>query len=83
MNITEQIIKMLRARKEKLMFVSPQTISNWERGKNSPLLRNVDLLCKENGIEVLLYDGDLDDIIEFAYRVAKKKGMKMNIVFEI
>ena len=65
------------------MFVSPQTLSNWENGKHSPLLKNVDLLIQENDIEVLFYDGNLDDIIEFSYKVAQKKGMKMNIVFEI
>ena len=83
MNITDQLIKMLRARKEKLMFVSPQTINNWERGKHSPLLRNVDLLCQENDIEVLIYNGDLDDIINFAHRVAQKKGMKLVLSFDV
>ena len=81
--ITEQLIKMLRARKEKLMFVSRQTLNNWESGRRSPLLRNVDLLCKENDIEVLLYNGDLDDIIEFAHRVAQKKGMKLVLSFDV
>ena len=83
MNITEQLVKTLRARGKKAFLVSPQVLLNWEQGKNSPRLKNVDHLLKENDIEVLLFDGNLEDLISFAKKVSEKRGMKLVLTFEV
>jgi hypothetical protein len=47
-----------------------------ESGTRSPLLKkNVDQICKLNDIKVLVYDGNLDTLINFA-KVAKEQGLK-------
>ena len=58
--ITEQLIPLLKNKKEKLKLVQPPTIKLWEQGTRSPLLKNVDQICKANDLKVLVYDGNLD-----------------------
>jgi len=84
MSITEQLVKILneKTKKSKVVVVSPRTILNWEKGKSSPKLSNVDQYLEENKIDVLLYDGDQDKLIEFAHEIGKKTGKKITISFE-
>jgi metal-responsive CopG/Arc/MetJ family transcriptional regulator len=84
MSITEQLVKILneKTKKSKVVVVSPRTILNWEKGKSSPKLSNVDQYLEENKIDVLLYDGDQDKLIEFAHEIGKKTGKKVTISFE-
>lgn len=81
--ITEQLIPLLKNRKEKLKLVQPPTIKLWEQGTRSPLLKNVDQICKANDLKVLVYDGNLDTLINFAHKVAKEQGLKMVLNFEV
>jgi transcriptional regulator with XRE-family HTH domain len=84
MSITEQLVKILneKTKKSKVVVVSPRTILNWEKGKSSPKLSNVDQYLEENKIDVLLYDGDQDKLIEFAHEIGKKIGKKVTVSFE-
>jgi hypothetical protein len=84
MSITEQLVKILneKTKKSKVVVVSPRTILNWEKGKSSPKLSNVDQFLEENKIDVLLYDGDQDKLIEFAHEIGKKTGKKVTVSFE-
>jgi transcriptional regulator with XRE-family HTH domain len=84
MSIIEQLVKILteKTKKSKVVVVSPRTILNWEKGKSSPKLSNVDQYLEENKIDVLLYDGDQDKLIEFAHEIGKKTGKKITVSFE-
>lgn len=84
MSITEQLVKILneKTKKSKVIVVSPRTILNWEKGKSSPKLKNVDQYLEENKIDVLLYDGDRNKLIEFAHEIGKKTGEKIKVSFE-
>lgn len=84
MNITDQLVQILtdKTKKKKIIVVSPQSIINWEKGKNSPKLKNVDKLLEDNNIEAFLYDGDTNKFIEFAIRIGEKEGKKVKVIFE-
>lgn len=77
--ITEQLIPLLKNKKESLKLVTPPTIKLWEQGTRSPLLKNVDQICKANDLKVLVYDGNLDTLIKFA----EKQGIKIVLNFEV
>jgi hypothetical protein len=81
--ITEQLTPLLLARKEKLKGITKPHVQFWASGKTSPLLKNVDRICKENDLKVLVYDGNLDALIRFAHDVAKEQGLKMVLNFEV
>lgn len=77
--ITEQLIPLLKNKKEKLKLVQPPTIKLWEQGTRSPLLKNVDQICKANDLKVLVYDGNVNTLIDFA----EKQGIKIVLNFEV
>ena len=81
--ITKQLIPLLEKRNENLKGVTPPTISKWKLGIRSPLLKNVDQICEANNLKVLVYDGNLDTLINFAHDVAKEQGLKMVLNFEV
>jgi hypothetical protein len=81
--ITEQLIPLLKNKRENLKGTTLPTVKLWESGTRSPLLKNVDQICKLNDIKVLVYDGNLDTLINFAHKVAKEQGLKMVLNFEV
>jgi hypothetical protein len=82
MNITQQLVKLLN-RSDHPILVSKQTFRNWETEANQPNIRTIEKVIKENDFEVFISDGNLDDLIAFNKKIADKKGLKMNLVFEV
>lgn len=80
--IIEQLVKLLKGTQHPIL-VSKQTFRNWENEANQPNIRTIEKVIKENDFEVFISDGNLDDLIAFNKKIADKKGLKMNLVFEV
>ena len=80
--IVEKLIQLLD-RSEHLVLVSKQTKSNWKAGTNRPKLHTVVKIIEVNNYDIFISDGNIDDLIEFNKKFAEKKGLKMNLIFEI
>ena len=81
--ITQQLIQLLKRKGNKAILVSRQTLANWESDKNKPNLRSLEKIIEENNYDVFISDGNLDDLIEFNKKVAKKKGLKLELIFRV
>lgn len=82
MSIKEQILKLLEG-KDHPILVSRQVINTWKSPKTNPNLNTIEKIIKENDFDVFISDGNLNDLIDFNKKIAKKNGFKMNIVFEV
>ena len=82
MNITDQLIKLLEGKTYPIL-ISRQVFYNWKSKVSQPSISTIEKVIQENDFDVFISDGNLDDLIAFNKKMAKKKGMKMNIVFEI
>lgn len=81
--ITKQLVSILKRKNKNLKGVTHPTVWFWGQGTRSPLLKNVDQICEDNNLKVLVYDGNLDTLIKFAHDVAKEQGLKMVLNFEV
>ena len=82
MNIKEQVLRLLD-KKDHPVLVSRQVIRSWKSQNSNPNLNTIEKVIKENDFEVFISDGNLDDLIAFNKKIADKKGLTMNLVFEV
>lgn len=73
----------LKKENKNLEGVSMSTIGRWQYGKNSPLLENVEELCKLNEITPpYFFDGNIENLMAYNKKIGEKMGFKIQIIFE-
>jgi DNA-binding XRE family transcriptional regulator len=80
--IKEQLLNILKT-KDHPLLVSKQVINYWEKPNTNPNLKTIEKVIEANDLDVFISDGNLNELIAFNKKIAKKNGFKMNLVFEV
>ena len=74
----------LKETKEVIQGVSITTIGRWQSGSSSPTLETVEQILLENDMELpFFFNGNIESLVDFNKKIAEKKGLKMNLIFEV